>query len=75
MDRRAWQATVYRIGQSQIRLKRLSMHTHTPCAGGLGLHLGQGTRSCTLQLKTPQVATKISRDTTKTQHSQINFFC
>ena len=29
MDRGAWRATVHRVAQSQIRLKRLSMHT--PC--------------------------------------------
>ena len=31
MDRRAWQATVYRVTKSQIRLKRLSTHTHSTC--------------------------------------------
>ena len=74
MDRKAWQATVYRRRQSQTGLKRLSTHARTPYAEDLGLCLGQGTRSCTLQLKIPQVATKIPHDANKTQHSQINFF-
>ena len=29
MDRRAWQATVHRVTQSQMWLKRFSTHTHT----------------------------------------------
>ena len=28
MDRRAWQATVHRVAQSQTKLKLLSMHPH-----------------------------------------------
>ena len=30
MDRGAWRATVHRVAQSQIRLKRLSMHARFP---------------------------------------------
>ena len=29
MDREAWQTTVYRVTQSQTRLKRLTMHAHS----------------------------------------------
>ena len=31
MDRRAWQATVHGVAQSQTRLKRLSMHALPNC--------------------------------------------
>ena len=30
MDRGAWQATVHRVAQSQIQLKRLNTHTQSP---------------------------------------------
>ena len=31
MDRGAWEATVHSVAKSQMRLERLSMHTHTRC--------------------------------------------
>ena len=30
MDRGAWWAAVHRVAQSQIQLKRLNTHTHSP---------------------------------------------
>ena len=45
---------------------------HVPNSGGLGVIPGQGTRSHTLQLKTPHAPEKILWAATKTWQSQIN---
>ena len=50
------------------------LRLHDPNAGGLGSNPDQGTRSHTLQLKTPNAAMKIPRAATETHHRPITMF-